>query len=134
LASSPTFPIRYGLFRPLLTVLGAGPRFSGVDVDRDHMRVRMGWSFRAEVARGSIIGATRRSGLVASIGVHGWNGKWLVNGAARGLVTVSIDPPARAYVGGVPVRLRTLIVSVQPPEALIAVLTDGGVDHHRHHD
>jgi len=94
----------------------------------------MGWSFQADITRGSIVGAALRSGLVGGIGVHGWNGQWLVNGATRGLVTLSIDPPGRARVMGLPVRLRTLIVSVESPEALIAALADGGVDHHGQHD
>ncbi len=134
LSPSQTFPIRYGLFRPLLSALGVGPRFSGVDIDPDRVRVRMGWSFRAAVARRSIAGVRRHPGAVWSIGVHGWNGQWLVNGGARGLVSVSIAPPARAWVLGVPVRLRTLIVSVESPDELIAALTDGGVDDHGQHD
>lgn len=70
----------------------------------------------------SVTAARPYSGLVGGIGVHGWRGRWLVNGAARGLVTVEIDPPARARVLGVPVRLRTLCVSVESPEELISAL------------
>ncbi|MDQ6726913.1 MAG: hypothetical protein M3066_12210 [Actinomycetota bacterium] len=122
MASSRTFPIRYGMFRPLLSVLGAGPAFSGVDVDGSRMRARMGWWFRADVPRTSVTGARSYTGFVTGIGVHGWRGRWLVNGAARGLVDVDIDPPARAHVLGVPVRLRTLRVSVESPEELIAAV------------
>ncbi len=131
MASLQTFPIRYGVFRPLLSVLGMGPRFSSVEVEVDHVRVRMGWSFQADIPRGSITGAEASSGLVGGIGVHGWRGEWLVNGAAKGLVTINIDPPARGRVLGVPVRLRTLRVSVESPEELLAVLADGGVKDHR---
>ncbi len=121
--SSQKFALRYGLFRPLLSLLGAGPAHSGVEVDDEWARVRMGFSFRADIPRASITGVRPFSGLVTGIGVHGWRGRWLVNGAARGLVTIDIDPPARAKVLGVPVRLRTLWVSVKAPDDLIAALS-----------
>ena len=117
-----TFPFRYGLFRPLLSLVGAGPAFSAIQVDGDHLRVRMGFSFRAEIPLASITGVRPFSGLVGGIGVHGWRGRWLVNGAASGIVTIDIEPPARAKVLGVPVRLRTLQVSVESPEELVAAL------------
>jgi hypothetical protein len=117
-----TFPIRYGLFRPLLSGLGMGPAFSSVTVDADALRVRMGWAFRSAVPRASVIGVSRHTGLVGGIGVHGWRGRWLVNGSMRGLVEIEIDPPARSRVMGLPVRLRTLRVSVESPEALMAAL------------
>ncbi len=82
----------------------------------------MGWAFRADVPLTSVVAVRLYTGLVTGIGVHGWRRRWLVNGAASGLVDVDIDPPARAYVLGVPVRLRTLRVSVVSPEELIAAL------------
>ncbi len=122
MTSPQTFPLRYGVFRPLLTVLGAGPAFSGVEVDGDRLRARMGWSFRADVPLTSITAVRAYEGSVYGIGVHGWRGRWLVNGAASGVVDIDMDPPARAHVVGVPVRLRTLRVSVESPEELIAAL------------
>jgi hypothetical protein len=66
----------------------------------------------------------RRSGnRWNGIGVHGWGGWWLVNGSVAGIVRIEIDPPARARVLGVPVRLRILEVSMQDPEALVAALS-----------
>ena len=123
MASPQEFPVRYGVFRPLLSVLGGGPGFSGVTVDGDRMRVRMGWMFRAEIPMTSITGAERHRGLVGGIGVHGWRGTWLVNGSAKGVVSVHIDPPAPARVLGVPVKLRTLQVSVEEPDELLAALS-----------
>ena len=117
-----TFQFRYGVFRPLLSVLAAGPAFSRVTVDGDRVRVRMGFAFRADIPRKSIRSARPWSGFVTGIGVHGWRGRWLVNGAARGIVRLEIDPGARAYVLGVPVRLRDLAVSVTEPEELIAAV------------
>lgn len=123
MASTQEFPIRYGVFRPLLSVLGGGPGFSGVSLDGDRLRARMGWMFRADIPRASITGAEPHHGLVGGIGVHGWRGTWLVNGSARGVVSIHIDPPAKARVLGVPVKLRTLQVSVEEPEELLAALS-----------
>lgn len=123
MAQTLEFAIRYGVFRPLLSVLGGGPGFSGVTLDGDRLRVRMGWMFRADVAVTSIAGAERHRGLVGGIGVHGWRGTWLVNGSAKGVVSVRVDPPARARVLGVPVKLRTLQVSLEEPEAFLAALS-----------
>jgi hypothetical protein len=131
MASTQTFRFRYGVFRPLLSLVGAGPAFSSVTLDHDCLRVRMGWSFRTEVPRSSITGARPFTGLAGGIGVHGWRGRWLVNGSIRGLVVLAVDPAAPARVLGVPVRLRELTVSVESPDELIAALTDGGVDDQR---
>lgn len=123
MASLRTFPLRYGLFRPLLSVLGTGPAFSRVDIDGDLLRVRMRWAFRADIPLSSVTGARRFSGLAGGIGVHGWRGTWLVNGSIRGIVAIDVDPPVRARVLGVPVRLKVLQVSVESPEQLIAALS-----------
>ncbi len=123
MASSQEFPIRYGVFRPLFSVMGAGPRFSGVTVDADRLRVRMGWMFQAEVPLSSIAGVKRHTGFVGGIGVHGGRGWWLVNGGIKGIVEITIDPPVKARVLGVRARLNRLQVGVQAPEELMAVLS-----------
>jgi hypothetical protein len=122
MASTREFPMRYGVFRPVLSLFGTGPRFSRVTVDSDTLRVRMGWAFQADVPLGSITGVKHHKGLVGGIGVHGGRGWWLVNGGIKGIVDISIDPPARARVLGVRARLRTLQVGVEAPEELMAVL------------
>jgi hypothetical protein len=43
----------------------------------------------------------------------------LVNGSSKDIVELTINPPARAYVMGVPITLRTLYVSVTNPQELI---------------
>ncbi len=116
------FGIRYGVLRPLLSLLGLGPRYSGLELESGRLGVRMGWGFNATVARAQIRSAAHSDGLVGGVGVHGWGGRWLVNGAASGLVTLEIDPPARAWVIGVPVKLTSLRVSVEDPDALLAAL------------
>jgi hypothetical protein len=62
-------------------------------------------------------------GRVTGWGVHGWRGRWLVNGSSSGLVGVDLNPPARARVGPVPVTVRELRVSVDDPDGLVAALT-----------
>ena len=84
----------------------------------------MAWGFSADVPRSAIADARRWEGRrPLSIGVHGWRGRWLVNGSRQGLVVIDVDPPHRARVAGVPVSLRELIVSVEHPDDLVAALT-----------
>jgi hypothetical protein len=123
MAPSREFPFRYGVFRPLLSVLGAGPRFSRVTLDGDVLRVRMGWMFNAEVPLSSITEVKPHRGFVGGIGVHGGRGWWLVNGGIKGIVDITIDPPAQCRVLGVRARLRLLQVGVQSPEELQAALS-----------
>ena len=82
----------------------------------------MGWAFRASIPAHEITAAEPRSGLVGGIGVHGWRGRWLVNGATTGLVALTVDPPVRALVMGIPVRLRELTLSLEEPDGLVAAL------------
>lgn len=103
--------------------MGAGPRFSRVTVDEESLRVRMGWMFSAEVPRSSITGVKRHTGFVGGIGVHGGRGWWLVNGGIKGIVEITIDPPVKARVLGVRVRLNRLQVGVEAPDELMAVLS-----------
>ena len=116
------FAIRYGAFGPLLSLLGLGPWRSGLELDGERLQVRMGWGFSATVPRAQIRSAEHSEGLVGGIGVHGWRGRWLVNGAASGLVALHIEPPARAWAIGVPVKLTSLRVSVEDPDALLRAL------------
>jgi hypothetical protein len=46
-----------------------------------------------------------------------------VNGSSQNIVRVDVDPPARGYVLGFPVRLRQLRVSMVDPNALVEALT-----------
>jgi hypothetical protein len=124
MVSSRRFPIRYGFFLPLLWVTGAGPRASGVTIEEDRLRVRMGWMFRADVPLASVAGAAPHSGMVGGIGVHGARGVWLVNGGIKGIVRIFIDPPAQARVLGVRVRLKELQVGVESPDELLDALSE----------
>jgi len=117
-----SFPFRYGALRPLMTVMGLGPGLSTIELDGDVLRVRMGWAFRASIPVHQITGAQPVEGPVGGIGVHGWRGRWLVNGTTTGLVAVSVDPPVRVWAVGVTVHLHVLTVSVADPDALVTAL------------
>ena len=92
-------------------------------VDAGTVDVRMGLAFRASLPLGTVVQAARYDGRVWGWGVHGWRGRWLVNGSSHGLVTLTIAPPAPARVLGIPVHLRQLIVSLEDPEGFLAQVT-----------
>lgn len=115
------FPISQSrLFRPLAVALGG--RSGVIDIGGDQVVVRFGVMFRARIPRSSVRGAARARRAWLSRGAHGWRGRWLVNGRGTGLVTIAIDPVARGWVTGFPVRVRELTVSVDDPDALVAAL------------
>lgn len=89
----------------------------------EELRARMGWAFRVSIPLPDVIDATpARIPLVLGIGVHGWSGRWAMNGARAGGVRIDVDPPCRARVCGFAVRLRTLWVSLTDPEGFLAAL------------
>jgi hypothetical protein len=118
------FPIAYDApMRLLMRSLGLGPAGAWVEVDELSVEVRMGWAFRARFPRGAVRVAERSDRRVISQGVHGRNGRWLVNGARRGLVRIDLAPDQDARAIGRRVRLSTLEVGVEDPGALVAALT-----------
>jgi hypothetical protein len=117
------FPISYSPGKGLiLRSVGLARRWAYVEVGADVVKVRMGWAFRAAIARRAIRSARHRNNVMLTAGVHGWRGRWLVNGAKGAIVAITIDPPARAYVLGFPIRLREVWVSVDDPAELVAAL------------
>jgi hypothetical protein len=120
-----TFSILYGSWKPLLVALGMGPRFSGVEIGGGELRVRMGWAFRSRIPLGSVTGARTLTGRVGGVGVHGWRGRWLVNGSMNAIVGIDIDPEARALATGMPVRLHYLSLSLEDPDGFLAALGVG---------
>lgn len=118
------FPIRFdGWYAVLSRSLLLAPERSWLEVGRDEVEARMAWGFRARFPRSSVVGAESLvSARPLSRGVHGWRGRWLVNGSADGLVSIRVEPRARGYVMGFPVRLRELLVSVDDPERVLSAL------------
>ncbi len=109
-------------FLPFSVPFGLGPKQSEVRIADDVLYVKFGWGFRAAVPLSSITNAELNHDKVYSWGAHGWRGRWLVNGSSKGIVELTIDPPTKAHVMGVPVTLSTLWVSTEP-EALIEACT-----------
>jgi hypothetical protein len=117
------FPIRFvPWYRALSSALFIAPSDSYVEVDGGDVIVRMAWVFRARFPRTAVKAVEPRNVPVLSRGVHGFNGRWLVNGSSDGLVTIHVEPAQRAYTLGFPVRLRELIVSVDDPRSLTGML------------
>jgi hypothetical protein len=56
-------------------------------------------------------------------GVHGWAGRWVVNGAGEDILVINLNPLQRGYVLGFPVKLRELLVSVDDQSGLATALT-----------
>lgn len=123
------FDIRFDpVLRPLFIASGMGPGSSHVTVTADELHAVMGWGFRGRIARSAVVDARpARTPLILGIGVHGWAGRWAVNGSRAGTVRLDVDPPARAHVCGVPVHLRTLWLSLADPDGFLAALAAPGV-------
>jgi hypothetical protein len=106
-----------------VAALGMGPGLSGLRLDSDAVTIAMGWAFRARIPVDQVRDATTATvPVVGGWGVHGWGGRWLVNGSLGGIVRLRIEPPVLSRAVGVPVRLRTLWVSLEDPEGFLAEL------------
>jgi hypothetical protein len=117
------FPIRFdGAFGALSWAVLLPPSGAFVELGGGEVRVRMGWAFRARFPASAIVsvGPYRRVRLTR--GVHGWAGRWLVNGSGDGILDLALSPEQRACVMGLPVRLRHLLVSVEDPAGVRAAL------------
>ncbi|BBX96587.1 hypothetical protein [Mycobacterium lacus] len=111
-------------FLPLSVPLGLGPASSELRVDAGNLHVKMGWAFTADIPLAAIKKAEVSNARVFSAGVHFFGSRWLVNGSRKGLVALTIDPPARAKaVWRKSVTVGTLVVSVTDPEAFVAACT-----------
>jgi len=104
-------------------ILGMSPANSWIEVDDSTVRAKMGWAFRTEFLRSSIASVEPDTDRVLGWGVHGWNGRWLVNATQDGIVRVSLDPPSCAHVLLLSVRLHILRIGVEDPAGLIAALS-----------
>jgi hypothetical protein len=117
------FDLRYsrgnGIFMGLI---GMGPRFSGVELGDTHLRVHMGWGFNARIPLEHITRVGPADRPFFAWGVHGWRGRWLVNGSSEGIVAIEIDPPVRGWAVCFPLRLSTVFVSLADPDRFVAAV------------
>lgn len=117
-----TFPIRFTGVNKAMVVLGMSPRTSRVEVGPDRVRIRMGWAFRVAFDRSDVTAVAPDPSRVWGWGVHGWRGAYLVNGSSSGIVRIDLATMAKGRLLGIPVKVRTIRVSVDDPAALIAAL------------
>jgi hypothetical protein len=116
-------PIRYGSpWRWLLTFLLIPARFSYIKIDRDEVKIRMGWAFRTKFPRRDVTDVANHRPVV-SVGAHGWKGRWIVNGAHRPIAMIRLAQPVRGRVVGYPVIVREIWVSVDDRDVLRGLLT-----------
>jgi hypothetical protein len=112
-------PIRFDrAFEALSRVLLLPPSDCYVDVDGDDVSVRFGWAFSAKFPRSAVKSVAPFERFVLSRGVHGWAGRWLVNGSGDAIRAIDLEPVQWGRVLGVPVRLRQLLVSIEDPATL----------------
>jgi hypothetical protein len=117
------FPIMFDRFYGALsTALFMPPAKSYVEVGGGEIRVRMSWGFAAHFSKSTVKEVSRLARKPISRGVHGFAGRWLVNGSGNGIVIIDLDPPQRGYVMGFPVKLRQLMISVEEPEQFMAAV------------
>ena len=119
------FPILFDEWYGILSrALFLPPANSYVEVDGHKVCVRMSWAFRSCFPRSAVVSVAAVNIRPFSRGVHGFAGRWLVNGAGQGILIIELEPRQRGYVMGFPVCLRQLMVSVAEPEALAAALSN----------
>jgi hypothetical protein len=134
MASTTTFLISFD--RPSripITVLGAGPKVSRVEVSSSTVDVRMGWAFHATIPREAVASDRPLNGGLGDLsgpfrisvlrGVNHWRGTALVNGAGTGLVEITLKRSKWVWLGPLRARMHRLIVSAEDQSGLVAALT-----------
>jgi len=119
------FAIRFDKWYGFLSrALFLSPSRSYVEIDNQQVRVRMGWAFYSHFPRTAIasVSLLETNRIILSRGVHGWAGRWLVNGSGQGIVIFELRPKQWGYLICFPLRLRQLMVSVAEPIELIETL------------
>ena len=92
----------------------------------------MDWGFRVEIPAWGVREIGPDGAVVGGWGVHCWRGRWLVScwrGRWLQLLflrtgTSSVEPEVQAWVTGIPVRLRTLQLSLVAPDEFTRMLRD----------
>jgi hypothetical protein len=109
-------------YRAISYAVGLPPSSAYITVSPERVEVRMGWAFRSSFPRSAIASVTAPEIRPFSRGVHGFGGRWLVNGSGNGIVSIQLSPRQPAYVMGFPLRVRELMVSVADPPLLAEAL------------
>src|SRR5262245_42266264 len=92
-SAAPRFPITFdGWYRGLSIAGGVPPSTSYVNVIGEEVEVRMGWAFRSRFPRSAVASVSMLGRRPVSRGVHGFAGRWLVNGSGDGVVSIELSP------------------------------------------
>lgn len=110
-------------FLPLAVPLGLGPGHSELWVEAGNLHVKMGWAFTTDIPLTSIKKAEASNARVFEAGVHFRGSRWLVNGSRKGLVELTIDPPAPVKFWLKSMMVSSLMLSVTEPDALVSACT-----------
>ncbi|MGH7297044.1 MAG: hypothetical protein ACRELB_19055, partial [Polyangiaceae bacterium] len=87
------FPIRFEpAFRLLCKGIFLAPDDAHLDIGEDLVHVRFAWGFRSTFPRSSVASTAVYARRPVSRGVHGWAGKWLVNGAGDRILAIDLEP------------------------------------------
>ena len=112
------FSIRFDRwYRVLSSVVLMPPASTYVEVLDGQVEICMSWGFRARFPITAISKTSMLGKKPLSRGVHGWDGRWLVNGSGRDIVVLDLAPVQSAKVLGVAVQLRQLMVSLEDPDS-----------------
>ena len=118
------FPIRFeAWYRVLSSMVLLPPKDAYVRVLADRVEVKMGWAFSAAFPVSAVTKTSPLREHPLSRGVHGFAGRWLVNGSGDRILVIDLAPGQRARVLGVGVKLRQLMVSIDDPVGLAARLS-----------
>ena len=124
------FAISYKDMGPLSrwadTLMGGGPDGGRIEIAADELRLRMA-DFKVDVPRSSVRAIARSSMQTkGTIGVHSKGGTWVANGAADGLVEITIDPPVYTprSLSSLFLRMKVsaLTVSLVDPDGFISAV------------
>ena len=111
------FPVKFDKWYKILSsALFLFPSSSYVDVDGEEVRVQMEWAFRSCFAKAAIVSAAETHEKKFSRGVHGFAGRWLVNGSGQGILTIS-DIKSTRLCHGISRSLRTTHAKCRKPSS-----------------
>lgn len=105
----------------ILGLFGIGPSRSWVEVRPEEIHARMGWAGNVTIPREDIATIQRvdHAPWWLGYGVHGMFGTWAFNGAIVGAVKITMHRPARGTVMFIPIRPRTIYLSLETPDEFL---------------
>lgn len=113
--------------RIVLTVLGAGPSQSWADIRPDEVHAQLGWTGSLTIPRVSIVSAERIDHVPwwLGFGLHGFMGIWAFNAAMGNAVKIKARSGARGRILFVPLRPKTIYLSLEKPDEFVHELNNG---------